>query len=103
MQTFQDVEKFLLDYNDDGTPINENTIIYNSKRIYRHYNYTYIISTILFIILLILIIKFEDSRTKIKCKKIESEYMRHILRHTPYLPNPELLEANMDLCYATDL
>ena len=57
-KTFKDVEDFLLDYNDDGTPIKNNTYICkstkNSTRIYKHikfkiFTFISILSILIFI------------------------------------------------------
>ena len=80
IQTFQDVENFLLDYNQDGTPINEETLIYKSvkKKTIKHYKYINfkIISLFTIILLFIFIynylllnkitIQYENSQTELQ-------------------------------------
>ena len=57
IQTFHDVENFLLDYNQDGTQINEETLIYKSvkNKPIKHYKYINFKIISLFTIILLFI------------------------------------------------
>ena len=57
IQTFQDIENFLVDYNQDGTPINKETHIYKfvKKKPIKHYKYINFKIISLFTIILLFI------------------------------------------------
>jgi len=59
-QTFQDIENFLVDYNQDGTPINKETYIYKfvKKKPIKHYKYINFKIISLFTIILLFIFIF---------------------------------------------